>query len=350
MKDIISTLDLVEKHIDRLTEEGIYEIERDIILERMRDLYSKALWLEPKSEGLSDIDAFLAMQTLEAVEEKSEPVAIQMPNTEEALVEEETDVEEPLDEVEIEEPEEGPEEELEIEPAKESEPEEEEELMEDEVVDPEEESAEEPFEAEVVELEEAESEPEPEEDFVDEESTLDLQEEVKVAVPFEGEIDHKIAMSLYVDDEEDELDETPVSVVSDEDEELEEETEEEIEEDVEEVLERAVEVPSQTILGEVLATEQTTVAESLTEQGVSDVATAATSSLTLRQAIGVNDKFILLRDLFANDDDYYAKAIDTLDSFDNLDEAMLYIYDNFHWNPNSEGARLLMELLARKLF
>ena len=77
---------------------------------------------------------------------------------------------------------------------------------------------------------------------------------------------------------------------------------------------------------------------------------AASASMSLRSAIGINDKYILLRDLFAGDSDYYERAIDRLDEFDSLDEAMLYIYDNFHWNPNSEGARLLMELLARKLF
>ena len=90
--------------------------------------------------------------------------------------------------------------------------------------------------------------------------------------------------------------------------------------------------------------------EGFVEPQVVDVATAASASMSLRQSIGINDKFILLRDLFAGDNDYYESSIDKLDEFDNLDEAMLYIYDNFRWSPNSEGARLLMELLARKLF
>jgi hypothetical protein len=104
------------------------------------------------------------------------------------------------------------------------------------------------------------------------------------------------------------------------------------------------------VLGDILLSEQTTVADNLAEQGVVDVATVASSVLTLRETIGVNDKYILMRDLFASNNDYYEQAIEKLDSFDSLDEAMLYIYDNFHWNPNCEGARLLMELLARKLF
>jgi hypothetical protein len=57
-----------------------------------------------------------------------------------------------------------------------------------------------------------------------------------------------------------------------------------------------------------------------------------------------------MRDLFAGDNEYYNSVISELDSFESLDEAMLYIYDNHHWNPNSEGVLLLMDLLSRKLF
>ena len=96
--------------------------------------------------------------------------------------------------------------------------------------------------------------------------------------------------------------------------------------------------------------EQVTLAELLAAEGAVDVATAASSTLSLHQSIGLNDKYILMRDLFAGDADYYESAISTLDEFDNLDDAMLYIHDNFRWSPNSEGARLLMELLACKLF
>ena len=165
-------------------------------------------------------------------------------------------------------------------------------------------------------------------------------------------------MSLYDDDEEEE--EEPVVVEEEEVKEEEPEAPEfeevpaEPETHAEEELPEFEEVPAvaeapqSVVLGDILGTEQITVADNLAEQ-VIDVATATTANLSLRQTIAINDKFILMRDLFGGNNDYYEMAIDRLDSFDNLDDAMLYIYDNFHWNPNCEGARLLMELLARKL-
>lgn len=70
---------------------------------------------------------------------------------------------------------------------------------------------------------------------------------------------------------------------------------------------------------------------------------------SLRQAIGINDKFQMIRDLFAGDAARYEATIETLDEFDDLDECMIYIVENFHWNPDSEGAKLLVSLIERKL-
>ena len=69
----------------------------------------------------------------------------------------------------------------------------------------------------------------------------------------------------------------------------------------------------------------------------------------IRKAIGLNDKFLLLRDLFAGDVALYERTIDRLNSFEDLDECMIYIVENFRWNPDSEGARMLVSLIERKL-
>ena len=69
----------------------------------------------------------------------------------------------------------------------------------------------------------------------------------------------------------------------------------------------------------------------------------------LRKAIGINDKFIMLRDLFAGDEAQYNTTIDALNSFASLDECMIYIVENFAWNPDSEGAKLIVSLIERKL-
>ncbi len=68
----------------------------------------------------------------------------------------------------------------------------------------------------------------------------------------------------------------------------------------------------------------------------------------LRQAIGLNDKFLLIRDLFGGDGAAFERAIETLNGFDDLDDCMIFIAEHYAWNPNSDGAKLLMDLLERK--
>jgi len=69
----------------------------------------------------------------------------------------------------------------------------------------------------------------------------------------------------------------------------------------------------------------------------------------LESAIGINDKFLLIRDLFNGDNTAYTETIRTLNTFDDFDECMIHIAVNYSWNPNSDGAKLLTELLERKL-
>ena len=81
-----------------------------------------------------------------------------------------------------------------------------------------------------------------------------------------------------------------------------------------------------------------------------DVATTPFNRITeLRQAIGLNDKFLMIRDLFGGDAARYEATIDTLDEFDDLDECIIYIVENFRWNPDLEAAKLLVSLIERKL-
>ena len=69
----------------------------------------------------------------------------------------------------------------------------------------------------------------------------------------------------------------------------------------------------------------------------------------LRQHIGVNDRFMLIRNLFGGDAAAYSATIERLDSFTDLDDALLYMQENFEWDPDSEGVQLLVDLLERKL-
>ncbi len=99
------------------------------------------------------------------------------------------------------------------------------------------------------------------------------------------------------------------------------------------------------VLGEVI-TPKTTIADTITP--VVSVAEDRPVA-TLRGAINVVDRFMLMRDLFDDDAQLYEQTIDALEEMDNLDDCIIYIAENFAWRPSSEGAKLMMDLLQRKL-
>ena len=57
---------------------------------------------------------------------------------------------------------------------------------------------------------------------------------------------------------------------------------------------------------------------------------------------------MMIRDLFAGDEAAFDAAIERLDSFTSLDEALIHIAENYTWAANSEGAKMLMQILQRK--
>lgn len=108
---------------------------------------------------------------------------------------------------------------------------------------------------------------------------------------------------------------------------------------------------SGAVLGEVIARGET-LGDALARSAAHDdlaSRVAATRTDELRKSIGINDKFLMIRDLFAGDAATYEEAITALDAFTDLDEAMLYLHDHYTGNPDSEGVKLLVELLVRKL-
>ncbi|MBE6176216.1 MAG: hypothetical protein E7146_04365 [Rikenellaceae bacterium] len=100
-------------------------------------------------------------------------------------------------------------------------------------------------------------------------------------------------------------------------------------------------------IGDILGGNITTVGDKMASD---DAPTTPFNKIaSLREAIGINDKFQMIRDLFSGDASRYEATIDTLDEFDDLDECMIYIVENFRWNPDTEGAKLLVSLIERKL-
>ncbi len=108
-------------------------------------------------------------------------------------------------------------------------------------------------------------------------------------------------------------------------------------------------LPAGAVLGDVINHDVQTLADTIARPR--DVASELRRSepvTDLRRAIGLNDKFLLIRDLFGGDGEAYERAIDALNGFEDFDDCMIFIAEHYAWNPNSDGAQLLMELLERK--
>lgn len=382
MKNIITTLKQIEQAVAQLSNSGTSAIERDLALRELQNIYDLVLQV-PIGCGFEEVP-----------EQEEQPIVVAVPEVK-------IPAEQPVEDLQIEAEAEEPVEESVIELIEEL-IEEVEELSENEEEEAQVEAPEETVEESVIELiedlieeveelpdsEEAEVEAETEEEpefggeltpEVGELNTEPFGEEVAEEQPetvVKNKIDHKRLLSLYDDDEEFGEAAEPFSGEENVDDEFIASEEEEIVFDMtafspEEVANEEEEAPqaqpfdapaeeesetdvvaeaSNMVLGDVLGGEHTTLAEQMAANASPDVASVVASGATsLAQMVGVNDKYILMRDLFESNVKYYEQSMEVLDSFESLDEAMLFIYDNFTWNPNSEGAKLLMELLSRKL-
>ncbi len=77
------------------------------------------------------------------------------------------------------------------------------------------------------------------------------------------------------------------------------------------------------------------------------VAESATVS-SLREAIGLADKFMLINDLFDGDVDAYEQAIDALDGQTSFEDCMIYISEHYVWRAQSDAVQIMMSLLHRR--
>lgn len=360
MKNIIATLNQLEQSLAQLNPESLSAIELDIALAKLRSLYERLLFVEvaEEQEDVQDSVIELIEDLIEEVENVPEN---EEPTVEEEAVEEEPEAEqepvvEPEAEQEPEPKEEEPvapkgklahkvvlslyddEEELPAAPATE-EPTVEEPAVEETPINEPEESV-----IELIEelIEEVEDMPEADdEEVADDEEEL-VEEELPAATEpaTEEELAEPEEAPAVEEPAEEECEMAPA----------EEETPAEEEEEAPVVIDFAQEEPQMVVLGDVLGGEQTTVADAIAVSAGPDVATvAAAGEVSLMKAVSLNDKMLLVRELFGGDSRLYEQSMEVLDSYESLDEAMLFIYDNFDWNPNSEGAKLLVDLLMRKL-
>lgn len=68
----------------------------------------------------------------------------------------------------------------------------------------------------------------------------------------------------------------------------------------------------------------------------------------INTAIGLNDKFIFIRELFGNDKNQYHETVQILNNFDTFENAVEFLDENFDWDPDDSNYVRLKELVRRK--
>lgn len=68
----------------------------------------------------------------------------------------------------------------------------------------------------------------------------------------------------------------------------------------------------------------------------------------INTAIGLNDKFIFIRELFGGDKNQYIETIQVLNNFDTFENAIEFLNENFDWDSEDENFIRLTELVKRK--
>jgi hypothetical protein len=95
-------------------------------------------------------------------------------------------------------------------------------------------------------------------------------------------------------------------------------------------------------LNDKLKTEKTELGSILKEAPVRD----------LRKAIGINDRFVFINELFRGDENMYERSIKTINSFSALPEAEFWIQRELKtkigWNDSSETVRHFDQLVRRR--
>jgi hypothetical protein len=70
--------------------------------------------------------------------------------------------------------------------------------------------------------------------------------------------------------------------------------------------------------------------------------------LSLNEAIGINDKFLFVREIFNGNHESYHQAISKLESVGTLSDALVIIMSYTGENSSNEAVKQLLDLIKRK--
>lgn len=102
-----------------------------------------------------------------------------------------------------------------------------------------------------------------------------------------------------------------------------------------------------TVLGETLVKDKKAINDLLSKPEIQDSKVQAPVS-DLKKAIGINDRFLFIRELFGGDTQFFNDSIEKINTFTSFEEAKTYISTNFNWKEGSEAESHFMHLLKRR--
>ncbi len=111
-----------------------------------------------------------------------------------------------------------------------------------------------------------------------------------------------------------------------------------------------LEIGERRVLGDVLKNGSEVLNETLGNNATKDLATKLSSGYSdLRTQIGINDKFMFIRELFNNDENLYEHTVSSLNKYSDLDEALIFLNENFRWKGDNPAAQSFINMLIKKL-
>ncbi|MCX6229612.1 MAG: hypothetical protein NTV75_10675 [Bacteroidia bacterium] len=89
------------------------------------------------------------------------------------------------------------------------------------------------------------------------------------------------------------------------------------------------------------------IVEELLEQEKTDLGYTLMPLAKIGGSIGINDRFLFIRELFANDSNAFDQAIEDLDLCHTIEQAVSYLKKNFKWTKNEASQKFLILVKRR---
>ncbi|MFV0483027.1 MAG: hypothetical protein ACK5MG_02880 [Bacteroidales bacterium] len=96
------------------------------------------------------------------------------------------------------------------------------------------------------------------------------------------------------------------------------------------------------------ATEQTSLRQLLMAIDSKEGKLAGASIKSIKAEIGLNDKFLFIRELFDNNFDKYIECVDGLDAQNNLDCAISFLQDKYTWVEDTSALTDFLKIVKRR--